>query len=519
MASVQDAASPAGEIHEERSPGAVTGKPALLWRVFSNVKLGVSWLILLALLSIIGTIIPQKTGAFDQLQNYIRRIGPEKAELFDRLGLFSVYSSWWFALVEVLMLTSIVVASLDRWPRIRREFSEDEPVPPARRYRSAPHRASWAMTGANAQLEKFTDLFRRHFGRPRVFHVGENEVVLSTNRGRWTRVGVYFVHVGILTVALGMSVKTFVGFKGGQMLLSEGTTDNGFLLVHGVDPRGELQLEPRELPFAIRCDDFHIEFYEDRKTGAPTNKPSMFRSTLTIIDDGREVLTRDIVVNDPLRYGGYTFYQASYQEGDLIMRLDAVNKKTGERIPMIAELGKPFKLAGGKFTYAVIGYEQNFTTPETGSLGPAAGIQIVNDEGAPVLNEAGEPMRFAVFKQFPDFDDRREEAVYRLELAKLEKPFMTGLQITNDPGTPVVWAGSGLMIVGMVLAFFLSHRKSWLRLTPEGASFAGTVYKHADGYRSKVQAFAADVQRELPVKWLDGSRSAEQTDENSSSEE
>ena len=59
------------------------------------------------------------------------------------------------------------------------------------------------------------------------------------------------------------------------------------------------------LPFQIRCDDFEASFYD---TGAPKE----YRSDLTIIDKGQEVLKQSIRVNDPLSYQGVTFYQASY---------------------------------------------------------------------------------------------------------------------------------------------------------------------------------------------------------------
>jgi len=45
-------------------------------------------------------------------------------------------------------------------------------------------------------------------------------------------------------------------------------------------------------------------------------------------------------------------------------------------------------------------------------------------------------------------------------------PWMyTGLQVARDPGVGIVWVGCGLMILGIVMAFFLSHRRVWLRLS------------------------------------------------------
>jgi cytochrome c biogenesis protein ResB len=42
-----------------------------------------------------------------------------------------------------------------------------------------------------------------------------------------------------------------------------------------------------------------------------------FYSVLEVVDDGKVVLEKKIEVNDPLRYGGYTFYQSSYDSKGL----------------------------------------------------------------------------------------------------------------------------------------------------------------------------------------------------------
>jgi len=62
------------------------------------------------------------------------------------------------------------------------------------------------------------------------------------------------------------------------------------------------------MPFQVRCNSFDIDFF-------PTGAPKEFRSNLTIIDHGKEVLTSDIIVNEPLYYKGVRIYQASFGDG------------------------------------------------------------------------------------------------------------------------------------------------------------------------------------------------------------
>ena len=40
----------------------------------------------------------------------------------------------------------------------------------------------------------------------------------------------------------------------------------------------------------------------------------------------------------------------------------------------------------------------------------------------------------------------------------------TGLQVAKDPGVNIVWFGCALMVIGLIMAFFLSHQRVWVRL-------------------------------------------------------
>ncbi|MDO8525744.1 MAG: cytochrome c biogenesis protein ResB, partial [Candidatus Omnitrophota bacterium] len=46
-------------------------------------------------------------------------------------------------------------------------------------------------------------------------------------------------------------------------------------------------------------------------------RPKDFISKVTILKDRKELVKKDIRVNDPLRFGGYTFFQSTYDTEDL----------------------------------------------------------------------------------------------------------------------------------------------------------------------------------------------------------
>jgi cytochrome c biogenesis protein len=52
---------------------------------------------------------------------------------------------------------------------------------------------------------------------------------------------------------------------------------------------------------------------------------------------------------------------------------------------------------------------------------------------------------------------------------KLRQLYYTGLQVTKDPGVWFVYFGCAMMLIGLYIAFFLSHKKVWIYLSEDGS--------------------------------------------------
>ena len=82
---------------------------------------------------------------------------------------------------------------------------------------------------------------------------------------------------------------------------------------------------------------------------------------------------------------------------------------------------------------------------------------------------------------------------YALHFKGADKTYMTGIQVGRVPGVGVVFSGFGLMFVGMYMAFFMSHRRYWARLTrkPDGnfrATVAGAARRHQYVFEEEFEA-------------------------------
>jgi len=109
------------------------------------------------------------------------------------------------------------------------------------------------------------------------------------------------------------------GQSQGVWLLSSGLGAQQMAVFNGQEYRLSIRARRHYLPFALTLKEFRHERY------LGTEIPKNFASLVALKDTARAV-ERDtlIYMNHPLRYGGRTFYQASYGEGDQLSVLQVV---------------------------------------------------------------------------------------------------------------------------------------------------------------------------------------------------
>ena len=234
----------------------------------------------------------------------------------------------------------------------------------------------------------------------------------------------------------------------------------------------------KKLDFAIRCDDFEVSFYQK------SQRPKDYKSSLTVIEDGKEVTKKVIEVNDPLYYKGVYIYQSSYgtvsEQGEVLL---SIAPRTGEQKPRQykAKVGERFNLEKKGYELEVKQFVPDF------SLGPKKevvsrsqelrnpAVKIALFKGTTLLEEKW------IFAKFPDFHGS-EKGEYRINLLEFSGKEFTGLQLTKDPGVWVVWAGCFLLTLGCYIIFFMDHRRLWVKVEPKKGEYlltmAGTSNKN-----------------------------------------
>lgn len=427
-----------------------------LWDFFCSLKLSIFLLLILAITSIIGTVIQQNAS----MEDYLRAYSETTIRIFNALGFFDMYHSWWFMLLLYLLTINLIACSIKRLPRVWKMISEPTLIMDEGLEKSLTLTHDMKLAGdAETLRDRMTSFMTKEFAAPTITAV-DGQYHLFAQKGPYARFGVYVVHLSIIIIFIGAIIGSFFGYKAFVNIV-EGT---------GTDTVYTRTEKPINLGFTVRCEDFSVSFYDN---GAPKE----FKSLLTIIDNGQVVIKdRPIIVNDPLTYKGITFYQSSYgpaNDGSGLYYLTVRSRNGGAPQQLSLRQGERAALPGGG-TVQVLEATSEVSRFIPGFVGPAARIEVT----AP----GSQPESFIVFRNYPMFDEQRGGR-YIFTYEGADEKMFTGLQVAKDPGVWVVWLGCALMVIGTYMAFFMSHRRLWIRVSRGHVTIGGTASKNPSGFQ------------------------------------
>jgi len=458
-------------------------KSNLIWDIFSSVKLTLVLLIILAISSTLGTLIPQQESAVE----FARGLSPGLFWLFRKLNLFDMYHSAWFRIIIGLLTSNLIICSINRFPATLKLFRAPSRADRSRPFENLPPQRSFLVKGEIEDVgDRVAGVLKRQYKGVEIknspkgnFYYGE--------KGRYSYFGVYLVHLSVLIILIGGIVGSLFGFEA-YVNIAEGET------VDTVSLREKMT--PKKLGFSVHCEKFAVEFYEN---GAPKE----FRSDLRFLSGRKVVEQGSLLVNHPITFRGITFYQSSY--GTLPGKVHLKISKEGSNPDTLAievEQGTPISLPGSTAQFQVVEVDENLR----GLMGPAAMISV--------RPQQGEEMQFWIFQHIEMLRKRFPEAMFKAPilnpssfkpytffLEKLESRYYTGLQINRDPGVSLVWLGFFVMVGGFFVTFFTSHRRVWVRVSKSKGkariSVAGRANKNPVGMERELEQVTSNLRNQL----------------------
>jgi cytochrome c biogenesis protein len=429
----------------------------------------------LAVASVAGILIqeffPVRSEA--DAEQLARRLPSIATKAFFALHLHDPFRAGWFRALLGLLSLSLLLCSTKRFRSALRQAFRLHPL--------GEPRALLLMRNSATVRHVSPAVFDATVARlSRRFYSGcierrADQYTAALHQGGAARTGPVLLHLGILALAVAGLVTSLLGKRiyveagAGQTVAIENS------------------------PFALRVEDFQIDTNE-------RGEVKQYRSRLVFLEDGRPVAAREINVNNPMRHGGYSVYQASYATDPTRAASLALAVRTPAGEPGPASIAR-VALADLDALHPVPGFPgwefrvaRFFGHLKIGAGGPVNAARDFANPAAEIwIFHDGQPAGSQwAFLRFPAH--ARGDLPFVIELRDAQPALVTGLEIRTSPGTWLVWLGFLLATLGLVLAFLVRHRCVFLLARP--AERGWTLWIAGRTNREAI-AFAHDFERLL----------------------
>ncbi|MFE6481882.1 cytochrome c biogenesis protein ResB [Streptomyces sp. NPDC057757] len=468
----------------------VFGWTRWFWRQLTSMRVALLLLFLLSLGAIPGSLIPQSGTDAAKVQDFKDAhsvLGP----VYDRLGLFHVYSSVWFSAIYILLFVSLIGCIVPRTWQFVGQLRGRPPGAP-RRLDRLPAYATWRTEAEPEQVREaaLTVLRKRRFRA----HVAGDAV--AAEKGYLRETGNLLFHIALVVM--------LVAFAWGQLFKSEGNKlvveGDGFsntLLSYDDFKSGNLFSTDDLTPFSFDLKSF-TGTYEESGPNKGTPRTYQADITYSVGADGKEKRTT-VKVNEPLEIGDSKVYLVSHGYAPVVTVRDGRGKVVySEPVPMLpldsnVTSQGAIKVMDG-YRNAKGGKEQlgfaAFFVPTFAGAGAGDMFSQFPALKDPVLALSGYHGSLGVDSGLPQnvyqldtsemkqFKDAKGE-ILKSRLAPGETMTLpngagsitfekdikewAGFQVTQQPGSDWALVGAFTAIFGLAGSLFIQRRRVWVR--------------------------------------------------------
>jgi cytochrome c biogenesis protein len=299
-----------------------------------SMNLAISLLVIIAIASIIGTILKQNQPYTD----YQIKFGSFWFEIFRSLGLYDVYSAIWFLLILAFLVLSTATCVGRNTPGILRELRHFRESIQAKSLLAMKHKADLTTDLPPDQAEILAQQILKNQGFKYRSKTDAEHRVVAGMKGSANHLGYWFTHIGLIVILLGAGIldNGRLGIMIGEWL-GKLKPETRNVPADQVPPISQLPVSNRayrgsvdipegsqaniifipvrdgylvqNLPFSVEVKDFRVEHYS-------TGMPKSFESDIVLYDKNlKEPLKTTISVNHPLVYKDIAIYQANFGDG------------------------------------------------------------------------------------------------------------------------------------------------------------------------------------------------------------
>jgi len=383
----------------------------------ADLRFAIGILLIIALVSIIGTVIEQDQSIEIYKLNYPltnKLFGIFSWDLILKLGFDHVYKTWWFifliSLFGVSLLTctflqqvpSLKIARRCQFFRTNRQFSK----------------LKISKQINTISLNQFLLKLKEN-----QYSIFQQKDIVYCYKGLVGRLAPVIVHFSMILILLGSIIGATEGFKAQEIVPKTESFHVQNLLANG-----KISSIPKTV---MRVNDFWITYNKQ-------NAVSQFYSDVSFLkDNGSEVYRKTIYVNSPAVYKNSYFYQIDWELIGLRFRSNNLEVNQSS----LVNIGND----SNKIWFSWIAINPELTDGLT--------ILINNLQGySSVYNKSGTFLGNLELNEIVNFEP---------PISLIDIISSTGLQIKTDPGIPVIYSGFGFLMISTLISY-ITYSQIWI---------------------------------------------------------
>lgn len=448
------------------------------WRQLTSMRTALFLLFLLALGAVPGSVFPQRgTNAGDVLTYLTQH--PTLGPLLDRLGMFDVFGSTWFAAVYLLLFVSLAGCVIPRSLVHARALRARPPAAPRNLTRLPEHRSY--VTGA--AVEEVLEAARGAL-RGRRWRVAVAPDSVSAEKGYARETGNLVFHLALIVMLFGVAVGSLFGTKGSVIVVDGQGFANTLTRFDSFTAGRAANTEDLQ-PFSFVMTRFKATY---ERGGPQDGAPRTFAADLLVRDtptSPQRAVT--IQVNRPLAIGGTKVFLIGHGYAPVVTVRDGRGR-------VVLSGPVPFLPRDSKFLSQGVIKAADARPTQFGFRGlflPTAAVDPVRGGISTYPAPDSPGLLLTLFSGDLGEDDGVSQSVYQLDTTRMTQVGGKGLRIgetwtlpenlgsisfdgykefasfsvAHDPGKDTVFVAAMTALTGLMLSLFVRRRRIWVRAT------------------------------------------------------
>jgi cytochrome c biogenesis protein len=388
-----------------------------VFKSIADLRFAIFILLMIASLSIIGTVIEQDQSVETYKLNYPltnRVFGFLSWDIILRFGFDHIYTTWWFiSLILLFALSLLTCTILQQFPSLKI----------ARRCQFFRTTQQFCRLNISTNLQhlSFSQILFKI--KETNYSIFQQKNILYCYKGLIGRIAPIIVHFSMIIILIGAIIGSITGFKAQEIIPKTETFH-----IQNVLNNGQFTFIPK---VSIRINDFWITYTKQTTI-------TQFYSDLSILNlDGNEIERKTIFVNSPAKYNGVDYYQTDWN----IIGLRIKNKDSSIfQYPFINLPDSKEKLW---LTWIS-------TSPQLNE-----GLTVLID------NLQGYCSVYNIDGNFMGNLELNENLKFGNSITLIDILSSTGLQIKADPGILLIYLGFLFLMISTLISY-ITYSQLWV---------------------------------------------------------